>query len=760
MTPLVLLLAGLLAAPPDAPASDVSVEAGSVTYAPDAERYRLLGGARLRRGDAVLRAGEATYDAATGEIVAEGGVLLTDPTRAVAAERIRAVLGGAFEAERVRAFIKAEPAELSAAATPEAARATGRNALSLSGDRLAGDASGRLRLLGARLTLCDCGGGPPSWEVRAREADVVPGERAILTRPVVYVTPRLLGVNRLVPVLWLPWLYVPLGERQTGLLLPELGSPGATGPVVALPLFVTLGRSADLTFTPQWAFGGDRVRGPIAGLELRWAPAADAAGRVELTAVNDLRDEPDDANGPGISGGRLFLEGSHAQRLGPATHLAARLALASDPQWARDFSPGELARAAEYQRSSLLVSRRRDAVVLEGGAAWLQRLAGAEAGYDLVVADRDDAHRIPGLSAVLLPRSLGPLAVEGRAGVARFAPLSADADASGRPAATRADGRLELSLPLVVGNALSLRPYVRGAGATYAFDDGASPAAAGWGLAGVALSTELSRRYGALRHAITPRLEWRAGSSTMGDTLTGPAYDGFDRAALGLLSAAPPGSFHQLRLAVETRLAGPAATPLRLEVGQDLDLRAGRAGETFVAAAVAAGPLAADGVARFLAFDGRETPAPAPSVASELDRFTELRARVALALGRYGALRGGILAVGPGASSDLVAGPDALFDLRPADVRGVGAATLGARAVLGPATLDYEALLAGRAQVVERCGDPARPIGAGHVLQHTSTLAWDSPCRCFRVALSARLNDCGEFGGGATVELSRPAAVR
>ena len=65
-------------------------------------------------------------------------------------------------------------------------------------------------------------------------------------------------VDRPVPVLVVPWLYLPLGERQTGLLLPVLGSTGASGFTVAQPLFITLGRSADATVTAEYAFGRKR----------------------------------------------------------------------------------------------------------------------------------------------------------------------------------------------------------------------------------------------------------------------------------------------------------------------------------------------------------------------------------------------------------------------------------------------------------------------------------------------------------------------
>jgi len=752
VTAAALLLAGLLAAGP-APAPDVTVEAGAVTYEPALERYRLRGGARLRRGDAVLRAGEATYDVASGEIVAEGGVLLTDPTRAFAADRIRAVLGGAIEAERVRAFLKAAPADLSGVATPEAARAAGRNALVLSGDRLAADARGRFHLLGARLTLCDCGeGSPPSWEVRAREADVVPGVRATLSSAVVYVAPPFAG--RQIPVLWLPWLYVPLGDRQTGLLLPELTSPGVT---LALPLFVTLGRSADLTLAPQWTFTGEAVRGPGARLELRWAPAPGAEGRVELTAIDDRRDE----GGPdAVDGGRFAIDGQHAQHLGgPATRLAVRLSLAGDPRWPRDFSADRLARDAGYSRSSLLLSHRRDALVLEGGAAWLQPFGGPDVDYGVFGAGRDGMHRLPFASAVLLPAGLGPLELEGRAGIVRFAPAYTERDPLGRVAATRADARLELSAPWLAGGALAVRPFLRAAGAAYAFEDGTPGSASGWALAGVSLSTELSRRYGAIRHAVIPRLEWRLGSDARGDGLATLAYDGFDRTAAGTLSAAPPGTLHQLRVAVETRLSTSSGTPLRLEVGQDLDLAASRAGETFVDVGVAAGPFRAEATARFLAFADRVEPAPAPAIPSALDDLTELRARGSLALGRRLSVHGVILSVGPGASGTLVAGPDALFDLRPAARGAVGSATAGARIALGPGTLEYEATLAGRAQGdVAACSEGGAPrrVDGTHVLEHRGTFVWESPCRCFRLVLAARVDDCGNLTPRAQLELTRP----
>ena len=773
------ILARLCAAALPAPAlpqGDVRIE-GDVTYEPGTGRMLVQNGGVLRRGAVTVRARSFTWDPESGEIRAAGGVLLTDPTRVVAADAIRAIVGGPWEAEKVVAFVKDQPADLSAVTAAEDARCVGRNRLTFRGERLRGEASGDFELDGARLTLCDCpGGGAPSWELKARRADVRPGKRAILSWPVLRVTPRFLLVDHPVPVLVLPWLYVPLGDRQTGLLLPEIRSVDSTGLRLAQPLFVTLGRSADATLTAEYAFGraydpgkprNPRVRGPGARLELRWAPAPEADGSVELAWLDDL-----DREEGGEGGGRFAIMGAHAQRLSAATTLRAVLRLAGDPVWVRDFAIGDVARTVPYTRSDVLLSHARDALVLEAGASYLEPLRPLGIGvgapstlvygisaspsgreYGTLGAGLDGASRLPALGAALLPTAMGPLRLSARGGLARYAPISGDFDREGgRPAATRADAQVEAALPLLLGGAISLEPWARGGGAAYAFEDGEDGASSAWGVAGATLGTEVSRRFGALRHAIAPRLEWRAGTGVAGDRLASPAYDAFDRTGSGLLSSGPPGTWSQLRAAVQTRLAAGAVDVLRLELGQDYDLGGGRFAETFTSAAVAAGPFAADASARFLAVDGRGEPTtPPPFPSAFLDRFTQLSAGVALSDRRGDAVHARFLAVGPGGSGSLLAGLDPLFDLRPtADA--TASATAGARVAAGPATLVYEATFPGR-EGHSICA-PERVMGAWEVRQHAASLAWDSPCHCFRLVAAVRMNDCGDLGYSASVDLS------
>jgi len=762
VTLLALATAGLLlGSAPLAGAGDVQIE-GDVTYQIGTGRLLVEGGAVLRRGAIVLRARSATFDPATGEVRASGEVLLTDATRAIAAEAIIAVLGGDFEAERVVAFVKDRPVDLAAVASADEARRSGSNRLTFSGSRLRGDAAGRFRLQDARLTLCDCSpGAAPPWEVTAREADVIPGERAILSWAVLRITPRFLFVDRSVPVLILPWLYLPLGDRQTGLLLPALNSSEGSALTITQPLFVVLGRSMDATLTPEWSFGRSKdesVRGPGARLELRWAPAEGSEGRFEVAWVRDL-----DGEEGGEGGDRLALTGTHAQRLSAGTSLRTTFALYGDPVWVRDHAPNDLAGSVTHGRSDLLLSHRRDAVVLEAEAAYFQpfRPGGIVAGerYGTFGSALDAGSRLPGAHAILLPVAAGPVRLSGRVGAVRFAPLGGTVDSAGRPAASRADARLEASLPVLLGGAVTLAPFVRGAAVAYAFEGAAGDAAGGWGIAGAAVETEISRRFGDIRHAITPRLEWRTGSGAVGDGPAWGAYDPIDRTSTGLLSSAPPGGFQQLRAAVETRVLAGGAEILRLEAGQDLDLRGGRFGETFAAAAITAGPFSASGAARFLAIHGRRDPAePVPPIPSTLDRFTELTASLSVSDGRGDSFHAGFLAVGPGGSGLLVAGLDPIFDLRAASIEAAAQGTVGVRLAAGGATLGYDARVPGRATFVDTCtGGPGseRRVEAWQVQEHRVSLAWDSPCRCFRIAASLKVNDCGEVSPGFSIDLSR-----
>jgi LPS-assembly protein len=841
-----LLTAGLLsqagaglAAP--GPAGPVQVEAGTISYDAALDRYFLADGAILRHGASTLRARSATYDPRAGSVEATGEVLLLEPGRAVAADGLHLLLDGPFEAREVVAFFKGAPLDLSKSATIAEAGRTGRNRLALRSGKVEGKGGDRFTAEGVRLTLCDCGDGAPSWEIRASRADVVPGERAILTWPVLYVTPRFLFIDTPIPILPMPWLYLPLSSRHTGLLVPAVSYGSRTGWDLSLPVFVTLGPSWDVTATLEYAFGPSPapdvggVKGPGASLDLRWAPAEGTSGEAVLHALRDSIRYP---GGP-PDGWRLAFRLLHAQRLSDRAFLAADAAVVNDPLYPQDFVGDLLLRTSEYTRSALALGYRTSDVLLEADAAYHMQIGtlgqpGVPAvPFGLFGGRVPSFHRLPAASATLLPvRLAGPVRVSGSLAIARFAPVEGITDRSAngigpgesgwtgpplppgggwlagqRLAASRLSTQAEVRAPFSVGGVLSVEPWARGSAAGYAFAEGTRPSQLdAWGVAGVTASTEISRTFGSgetrLRHSIEPRAEWRWGSGLLGPALPAYAYDEGDRTPalpgapgfsppsspgtsagtacplgpsqpgclpLRSLSAGPSGPWSQLRLSLGNRLAGASSGPLsravlEIDLGQDLDLVSGKLAETWARARATTGPFTASLLARFLAFGARAPPGTwTPQYPSGwLDPFTEIRADASFADGRGDSVHAGILGMGTGASASIRAGLDPLFDERAIPFQAIAQATAGAKVrLLGGLDATYEALANARTVVAPSCRDSAvlepRPAG---LQQQTLGLVWSSPCQCWRAGLAVRLDQCGNTGFAATLDLSQLGDLR
>jgi len=824
-----LFAAAFLARPPASPAGlaqgatgDVSFDADQVVWHAESGTYDLSGNVVVRRGTVALRARSARLDPETGEVQANGDVLLLDSTRAIRADGIHAFLDGPFEATDVIAFKKEKPLDPTHISSFAEARG-GRNLMTLWAERVEGDDLDHYTLHGARFTLCDCGEGKtPTWELGAPRAKV-DGDRMALSWPVL----RLAPFQHQVPVLILPWLSLPLTDRQTGFLFPEVASrPAVTGWSLGFPLFVTLGRSADMTVAPEYFFGpgnpnnpGGAVKGPGAHLELRWAPALRAEGQVLFHLVDDLDHEhlqspalrsiePDGE--PGGGGIRLSIEGGHRQDLGPDTRLAARLSLALDPLMFRDFHGMDLPGDAYYSRSDVQVSYRKDLGVVEGGTTYLeplvpadQYLPGPQSPFGVRLPA---AQRWPSIGAALSPVWVGPLELDGRAGISRYAPYtgtegdllptdpgyfrpgtvhqcSTPPCSFGpvplpRPAMTRGEARFQLSAPFLVASTVSLEPFLRGAVNGYAFDARGSSATA-WGLAGLSASSVFFRRFGAVEHRIVPRLEFLGGPAPWranpGDPF--PAYDLWDRieadrtvpvevapgqepvpvSVVQKLSAAPEGAYGQVRASVESRLDAPGGGQFVLALGQDLDARSGQLAETSASLHAAKGPVSADASGGLLAFGGRP-PLTEGWAPSWLDEFTQLHINVNAHDKRGDALRASLDSTASGAVGAQAAGVDALFELRSTGSPPDAWYGAGAKVPIGTAALDYSVRLTARQYPSVQCansGATRNGVGTGHVYLQTAVFTWDSPCHCLNAFVRASLDLCDDLSFAFGVDLSK-----
>jgi len=205
---------------------------------------------------------------------------------------------------------------------------------------------------------CDCDTTNPSWHLESHKGTLdIEGQRAYLTSTVAYIDK--------VPFFWLPWISLPLSSRQTGLLFPSFSSSVNSGFSPKLPVFITLGRSADLTLTPGWTMGTQNffgVRGPSLGTEFRYALSEKTKGNVGVDWLWDFKEQrsPVNASYTGEEGAPKKQRGlrfgtrlNHRQSIGEYGQVLANVNVASDGYLHSDFESDLILKSIEYTRSQL-----------------------------------------------------------------------------------------------------------------------------------------------------------------------------------------------------------------------------------------------------------------------------------------------------------------------------------------------------------------------------------------------------------------------
>jgi LPS-assembly protein len=636
----------------------VALEADQLLYEPAKETLVARGHTTLRTERLVLRADELIYDQANQQAYAKGNVMLVSGLLAAVADEIRLdirsyeahVGGGLFLRKK-----NVTPEQLLQARTPQELKNIGETVLTLTGSRIKRVGPNEFQVDDLSFTPCDCDPTEPSWRVEARRADVALGERAILAFPTVYVYQ--------VPIFWLPWLYLPLSDRRTGLLIPRPNFSALNGFSLEQPVFVTLGESYDATFTPGYYAGGrDRSFGIAGGrlhTEFRYAPSPRSSGRATVGLLYDRRNRRDpvepglcipDPVDPGscIIKGRRGLRGEaswqHVQDLGNGWRDRIDAGFVSDGYYLRDVTADVLARQAEYLRSTAVLYRGDELGWLGMDAVFRQQIwADSQklgfdifrqnrlASGDLVGAPRT-IQRFPAVTYAIPERPLaGPLWGGVSAEYARHAPLAASFGDEGEDGVFRAsqvrptdpatyeptqgDGRFErgereardrfdlnprASLPFGLGRFARFTPYVGGRETVYYGELTGSMAHRGYFLAGASASTTLVR-------------EFRNGSVRHAITpylearavpwTFGSVPGGSTRAYDEVDLAVPSDGFFQgvaeIRQELGVRRGGAYRDLLRLDVGQGFDLRSWRVADTYLRTSFHEGWLGLSGVVRY-----------------------------------------------------------------------------------------------------------------------------------------------------------------
>jgi LPS-assembly protein len=379
------------------PAGDSSFTLGAERVLHDALQQRTTaeGGAWLQGNTMAINADRVTYDAKAQTVTAVGHVVgrlssaglvgftgdvvslrfVDDEVAEVSLHQAQAVL---YAPGMATAFL--------AATTPKAMKAVSKPTVLLSGNHLRREGS-VWRVSELTLVPCDCDVSQPSWSMRANEALIdEKAQRASLIGTSIH-----LGAFRL-PLPPIPWVSVPLSERQSGLLFPKLTPGGPSGFGFELPVFITLGRSADVTLTPGYFTGGFSsgrptvlgLQGPRLGAECRYAPSRNTDGRVSLGLVYDVRPQRDAVN-PALNsdqprGLRGEVAWQHRSDLPHGFGVRVDGQAHSDGYYLRDGVVDVVAREDGALRSSATLFHRGDNHVVSVDVALRQDV---QWGYDL-----------------------------------------------------------------------------------------------------------------------------------------------------------------------------------------------------------------------------------------------------------------------------------------------------------------------------------------------------------------------------------------
>jgi LPS-assembly protein len=351
---------------------DIDIRAEWVEIFPDQDRIVLAGSVKVVEGNSVMLSERLELNRKTSRAVIRRAIILVKKDVA--------------------------PNQLPAYVTSLGLITAGRNVFTLQGTQVVKDKD-RWDVSGARFTACDCGDQAPSWEIRACKADIIPEERAWLTWPVLYL--------KGLPVFAAPVAYLPLSNRRTGLLFPQLNYSGRDGVVLSESLFITLGRSADTTLTGDWF----EERGFRERLEFRARPSHNSLIETRFMYIYDEKVAEIDS--------KKHLRHRYSAELDAwlltrsKFSLNASVRLYSDSDINRDFVSDMAGRAADYAPSTVGLGKAGQDYLLTLDAAYLQdlRFGGVDLFGDQVDAiDRQKTHdtiqRLGALSFYLAP--VGP----------------------------------------------------------------------------------------------------------------------------------------------------------------------------------------------------------------------------------------------------------------------------------------------------------------------------------------------------------------
>jgi LPS-assembly protein len=261
----------------------------AVTQEVDGSMHRLRGAAEIETTEMLLRADEIDYDEKNDYAEARGNVRFDHFERGEHIEADRVEYHLSKQQGRFYNVRGSSPAKLEA--RPGVLTTT--SPFSFEG-KWAERIENRYILHDGFITNCKIP--RPWWVLRAREFDIIPGDRAIARNSTFWL--------RKIPLLFAPKFYKALDRapRKSGFLTPTFGNSSRRGLMAGGGYYWAINRSYDATYRSQWF----RTRGFAHHVDIRGKPAQKTDFNFILYGVDDKGPVNDDGSRGESQGGYMM----------------------------------------------------------------------------------------------------------------------------------------------------------------------------------------------------------------------------------------------------------------------------------------------------------------------------------------------------------------------------------------------------------------------------------------------------------------------
>lgn len=358
------------------------ITADRITYEAERELYVAEGNVHVLQAGRSLVARWVAYSKKTGIGVAEGDVELVD-----GADRLLSAFM-VFDIDTLQGTLY------------QVAFDSGSDGFRLRAKEMIRTGKNTFTVKDSVFSTCRCEPGKRlPWQLETSKADVELGGYGQLKNS----TFDVLGV----PVLWIPWMLIPIkSERESGLLLPQFQFGGRGGASFGLPVFLAPIPQLNITATPRYFVN----RGFKQDVELEYVFGKQSGGRLFVAGLEDKTKQARSSFNPQ----RWGLLWEHDHFLPHRLRWQTDLKLASDNLYADDFREMQRFKTFRFNESTTNVARSF------GDGGGFGAMVGARYADDLQgpsFNDRDEylLQRFAEVRGDVQPGALrGPLGVEAR----------------------------------------------------------------------------------------------------------------------------------------------------------------------------------------------------------------------------------------------------------------------------------------------------------------------------------------------------------